>query len=674
MGHRWVCSSYSSRVEIYDPVANSWTNGSPLTTTRYWASAWVSNGKIYVAGGREGSSSHLNSIEVYDPVTNQWTDFGNLPESKYNAAAPVLGGKVYVVAGYNGSSYSNKVYAADLNASLAGGLRPLFPRRQRLRGRSDRQRRGGRRYGDAEQIVGRGGCCPQAGHPPATAGRGGSRWHHRHLRDSGYGREFDLPVAAPRFCHRRRQRQRSYRHRPQRHPPRRQLHRDGDQRLRSTTSVVATLDVNGSVTQGLVGWWKFDETNGTVAHDSSGNDNNGTLQGGAAWAQGKFGGALSFDGTGDWVDIGNDASLNITGPITVSTWIYPRDYRFGIIAQKGSANSYTWAYKWRVSSDDLYFTFYDSLSNAHTMDFTPKPNLNVWSNVVATYDGSRGEVYHDGDNLDSFDSVFTYGNASHSIIIGAKTTGEECFNGLVDDVRIYDRALSAAEIQALYDLGTVVATTTGGGATIVADSGPVTTENLSDGAVTSSKLSESILKYLRPEITTSPQAPGLVFGGQTVTLASQAEGKYLTYQWNRNGQPIAGETNATLSIAEVNATLHDGNYTLVVSNDFGSVTTQSTSLQVNGTQWNFTNAGVTGRTGPTQAQVNAAYAGGSLESKVTINSQGIQEWTVPATGTYTIEAWGGSGWQQWRKRSHDCWKFCSIAERPIVNTCRSARY
>ena len=57
----------------------------------------------------------------------------------------------------------------------------------------------------------------------------------------------------------------------------------------------------------------------------------------------------------------------------------------------------------------------------------------------------------------------------------------------------------------------------------------------------------------------------------------------------------------------------------------------------------FTNAGATGHTGPTQNQINTAYSGTTLESKVTINTQGIQEWTVPATTTYTIDAYGGEG-------------------------------
>ena len=57
----------------------------------------------------------------------------------------------------------------------------------------------------------------------------------------------------------------------------------------------------------------------------------------------------------------------------------------------------------------------------------------------------------------------------------------------------------------------------------------------------------------------------------------------------------------------------------------------------------FTNAAATGNTGPTQSQVTAAYDGTTLDDAVTINTQGIQEWTVPATGTYTIEVWGAQG-------------------------------
>jgi formylglycine-generating enzyme required for sulfatase activity/N-acetylneuraminic acid mutarotase len=128
--------------------------------------------------------------------------------------------------------------------------------------------------------------------------------------------------------------------------------------------------------------------------------------------------------------------------------------------------------------------------------------------------------------------------------------------------------------------------------------GSVTGSKMADGAVTGSKLAlntittaqlnEQILKYLKPEVTIVPQAPGLVFNNQTVTLLSRAEGKYLTYQWYKNGQPIAGATTDRYVIQDVNKTQHDGNYSLVVSNDFGSVTTPTATIDVNSTPTSHT--------------------------------------------------------------------------------------
>ena len=97
--------------------------------------------------------------------------------------------------------------------------------------------------------------------------------------------------------------------------------------------------------------------------------------------------------------------------------------------------------------------------------------------------------------------------------------------------------------------------------------------------ITPAQLNEQILKYPKPEITLAPQVPGMVFKGQQVTLQAQAEGKFLKYQWLKNGKEIKGATKYRLVIKDVKETAH-GNYSLVVSNDFGSVTTHSTLLVV----------------------------------------------------------------------------------------------
>jgi hypothetical protein len=108
--------------------------------------------------------------------------------------------------------------------------------------------------------------------------------------------------------------------------------------------------------------------------------------------------------------------------------------------------------------------------------------------------------------------------------------------------------------------------------------GSVTGIKMADGAITTDKLNEQILKYLKPEITSQPQAQ-TVYADSNDSFSVTAEGKYLTYQWKKDGVDLTGGTNATLNITDANATLHDGNYSVVVSNDFGSVESDLVELK-----------------------------------------------------------------------------------------------
>jgi hypothetical protein len=326
--------------------------------------------------------------------------------------------------------------------------------------------------------------------------------------------------------------------------------------------------------------------------------------------------------------------------------------------------------------------------------------------------------------------------------------------------------------------------------------------SIADGSVSKAKMDPNLVRYFVPEISTNPSAVSIIQGTDT-TLSVQAEGKFLSYQWQKNGSNLAGQTNSSLVLSNANASAGDANYSVIISNDWGSVTSPlarvtvatalptitilgsttlvheaatsytdpgataedalggdltssisitsadinvtdvgdqvvtysvsdaggnantatrtvtvqdttdpvitlnqgtsythnintawvdpgydaqdtldgnlTSSVSITGTvdvattgayslnysvsdnagnqasvtrtvnvapmgPWTFTNAGATGRFGPTQAQINTSYAGTSLEGAVTINAthQGIQEWTVPMAGTYRIEAWGAS--------------------------------
>ena len=146
-----------------------------------------------------------------------------------------------------------------------------------------------------------------------------------------------------------------------------------------------------------------------------------------------------------------------------------------------------------------------------------------------------------------------------------------------------------------------------------------------------------------------------------VTLtATDDDNKSLTYSISGGTDSALFEINATTNALQFIAHPdyeypHDSNgdnaYLVTVIVSDGNLTdAQDVTVNVtdaNDTYWTFTNAGVTGRLGPTQSQVNSVYAGTTLEGKVTINTQGIQEWTVPESAIFTIEARGASeGWDR----------------------------
>ena len=101
---------------------------------------------------------------------------------------------------------------------------------------------------------------------------------------------------------------------------------------------------------------------------------------------------------------------------------------------------------------------------------------------------------------------------------------------------------------------------------------------IASGAVTPSMLSNSILKYLRPEIVEEPSFTGTIRNGTRVELNPGVEGKYVTYQWYKDGEPIDGATSQLFTIDNFDVGYHDGNYTVVASNDFGSVESQPIEL------------------------------------------------------------------------------------------------
>ena len=196
---------------------------------------------------------------------------------------------------------------------------------------------------------------------------------------------------------------------------------------------------------GAGGWWKFDETSGLYAYDSSGNDLKGLLFNGPVWVTGYIGGALRFDGIDDYVDVLNDPKLNPSSAITVVAWVKPSAWTGNNrILQKGvSDNQYRLlrendVFKWHLAS------VVGGLSSVDTV-----PAVGEWHHVAGTYDGSKMRIYYDGSIVAETPASGQILATADRLYIGTKNdtapSGDH-FEGLIDDVRIYSYGLSQAEI------------------------------------------------------------------------------------------------------------------------------------------------------------------------------------------------------------------------------------
>ena len=202
--------------------------------------------------------------------------------------------------------------------------------------------------------------------------------------------------------------------------------------------------------RGLVLWLKFNEGSGNIAYDSSFYNNHGTIYG-ATWTDGKFGKALSLDGVDDYVEVPDSESLNITDEITIVAWVKPISWISG--REQWIVHKYSpgWLlYAW--SDNDLRFIINNRTDIDHIV--VPLPPLNQWSHIVATVEnGNIVTIYKNGEYVDSKTlSVSLDSNtlSTRPVQIGGKSTENKCFNGLIDEVRIYNRALSENEIKMLY--------------------------------------------------------------------------------------------------------------------------------------------------------------------------------------------------------------------------------
>jgi hypothetical protein len=222
-------------------------------------------------------------------------------------------------------------------------------------------------------------------------------------------------------------------------------------------SFILVLGLAGSAAADLIGKWTFDEGSGKTVSDTSGSGANGTITGNPDWISGPAKGALDLPNDGDYVTIPNSEVIKLrsTGKYTVACWVQVQDTSGGIILMHGLGCS-TWA-SWflgvgggepdaaRVNGSLVF-----GVRTANGTDYTgvsAPAEADAWVHVAATYDGSTLILYIDGVEQARTNATVPWDSAENLLIGGDPgCSGRNWYTGSIDDLRIYDSALSEGEV------------------------------------------------------------------------------------------------------------------------------------------------------------------------------------------------------------------------------------
>lgn len=203
------------------------------------------------------------------------------------------------------------------------------------------------------------------------------------------------------------------------------------------------------------------EGSGDYIYDGSGNGNHGTLTG-ATWQTGEKDGyqtalvrsntPMIFDGNNDYIDCGNGTALDITSNLSMSLWVKIND---GSSTQflMGRDNDTQRNWELGISSNKLFFGIFSSNSNQGAGGLGNTLSDNVWYHIVATYDGSNQKTYVNGSLTSTTSGSGSIDNDNVSLTIGARPNGDRYFDGIINEVGLWNVALDADAVTALYNSG-----------------------------------------------------------------------------------------------------------------------------------------------------------------------------------------------------------------------------
>ena len=401
----------------------------------------------------------------------------------------------------------------------------------------------------------------------------------------------------------------------------------------------------------LVGYWAMNEGSGTTLLDSSSYANNGTWFGSPSWVTGMKGQAISLNGTTQYGAVRDTSSLHITNAITLAAWIAPaKDSVQQRIISKAVQGT-TDGYELTLSSLGQVFFRVNQTQNSgigwKVQSTTLYPySGSSWLHAAGTYDGTTFRIYINGAEEASWTAALAISSNADSLYIGRQKDGQYPFKGDIDEARIYNRALSLSEIQALAS-HTISASAGGGGS--ISPSGSV-----------------SVLHFANQTFTITPNTGYTI---SDVLVDGISQGVITSYTFTRDSVDHAISatfgsilpTHTITATAGPNGTISPSGGVSVA--DGGSQTFTITpatgyhidSVIVNGlfrgtmSSYTFNNvladSSISVKFAVTTYTLNVAIVGGGSVGKVpdqsTYNYGTVVQLTANPTGTWVFSGWSG---------------------------------
>ncbi len=221
-----------------------------------------------------------------------------------------------------------------------------------------------------------------------------------------------------------------------------------------------TLSLNTvclSLDEQFVGLWLFDGGSGRIASDSSKYGNDGRIEGGAEWVDGKFGEALSFNGIDAYVEVPGSDSLKVADAVTIEFWLFPRSFagEWNII-RKHTQDTYDYEIN---AIGDIHFNLKFVETTTGIVIGGEDVPFDQWTHLAFTYDGKKAIMYINAEPVFEQDVSGTIPTSDSPLYIGCRDTTRRFIDAILDELCLSDIARTADEIRTHIEKGVASALT-----------------------------------------------------------------------------------------------------------------------------------------------------------------------------------------------------------------------